>query len=120
MEAEALKTRLNSALELDNWKINNAYKSVSVLAIYWEDGDVPGFEEEARQITHFFEESFNFDVDVYAIPSDHCHRKLDIRINAFLDDHGHQDDLIIIHYGGHGDPDNDTDTAQERLSVWTA
>ena len=118
MEAEALKGRLNSALELDSWNINNAYKSVSVLAIYWEDGDVPGFEEEARQITHFFKESFHYGVEVFAIPSVNCHRKLDIRINAFLDDHGHRDHLIIIHYGGHGDADDDA--AQEQLSVWAA
>lgn len=118
MEAEALKGRLNAALEVDSWKINNAYKSVSVLAIYWEDGDVPGFEEEARQITHFFKESFNFGVDIFAIPSDKCHMKLDIRINTLLDDHGYEDHLIIIHYGGHGDPDDDP--AREQLSVWAA
>lgn len=118
MEIEVLKGKLNSALKLENWKINNAYKSVSVLAIYWEDGDVPGFKEEAHHVTDLFKTSFNYDVDIFAIPSEHCHRKLDTKINAFLDDHGYQDHLIIIHYGGHGDPDDAV--AQEQLSVWAA
>ncbi|KAL8764555.1 MAG: hypothetical protein Q9209_007972 [Squamulea sp. 1 TL-2023] len=118
MEIEAVKGRLNSALQLENWKAINAYKSVSVLVIYWEDGDVPGFKKEALDIGHLFREGFHYAVDTFAIPTKDSHRKLDTRINALLDDHGHSDHLIIIHYGGHGDPDDAA--TQEQLSVWAA
>lgn len=47
MEAEAFRKRLKSALELEDWKSRNDYKSVSVLVLYWQEGDHLGFEEEA-------------------------------------------------------------------------
>ena len=118
MEIEAVKGRLNSALNLESWKVNNRYKSVCVLVIYWEDGDIAGFKQEAHDIADLFERSFFYNVAFFAIPSKDSHRKLDIRINSFLDEYGHQDHLMIVHYGGHGDP-NDANT-EDQLSIWAA
>ena len=39
MEAEAFTRRLNSALEVEDWKIHNEYKGISVLVLYFEDSD---------------------------------------------------------------------------------
>ena len=117
MEAEAFKKRLNSALELKDWEINNVYKSISVLILYFEDSDT-GFKDEALRIGELFAIDFHYEVEYYAIPSDHSHRRLDTKINSFLDDHGDPDHLMIIHYGGHGDPNDDN--TQEKLAVWAA
>lgn len=118
METESLTRRLNSALEFEDWKIRNEYKSVSVLVLYWKDGDMPGFKDEARQVGELFAVDFHYGVEYYEIPSDNSHRRLDTKINSFLDDHGDPDHLMIIHYGGHGDPDDDN--SQEKLAVWAA
>lgn len=117
MENEAL-ARINSALEFEDWNIHNEYKSISVLVLYWQDGDLPGFKDEARRVGELFAIDFHYEVEYYAIPSDNSHRRLDTKINAFLDDHGDPDHLMIIHYGGHGDPDDVS--SQEKLAVWAA
>lgn len=116
METEALRQRLNSALEFEDWTLHNEYKSIFVLAIYWEDGDMPGFKEEAYSIGTLFATAFHYDVDYYAIPSEDSHMELDRKINAFISEHRDSNNLIIIHYGGHGDPDDET--AREKLAVW--
>ncbi|KAL8662735.1 MAG: hypothetical protein Q9202_004427 [Teloschistes flavicans] len=118
METEALRQRLNSALEFEEWTLHNEYKSVSVLVIYWKDGDMPGFKEEADSIGVLFADTFNYDVDYYEIPSADSHMELDRRINTFISEHRDPNDLMIIHYGGHGDPDDET--AREKLAVWAA
>ncbi|KAI4194485.1 MAG: hypothetical protein LQ350_007736 [Teloschistes chrysophthalmus] len=118
METEALRRRLNSALEFEEWTLHNEYKSISVLVIYWKDADMPGFKEEAYSVGALFAGTFRYDVNYYEIPSDDSHMELDRRINTFISEHRDPDDLLIIHYGGHGDPDNET--AHEKLAVWAA
>ena len=113
-----MRKTLNSALEFEDWTVHNEYKSISVLVLYWQDGDNPGFEREARSVGELFETDFHYDVAYYAIPSEQSFLSLDNKINSFLELHGGPDNLMIIHYGGHGDPD-DRD-AQERLAIWAA
>ena len=118
MENEALRQQLNSALELEEWRIRNEYKSVSVLVLYWQDGDHPGFKKEAYQIGELFANYFHYDIQYYEIPSDNSHIALDKEINSFLEDHGGPDQLMIFHYGGHGDADDEKE--QKKLAVWAA
>ena len=118
MDNETIIGKLNSALKLEDWKTHNEYKSISVLVLYFEDSEID-FKNEALQVGGLFAVDFHYAVEYYAIPSDHSHRRLDTKINSFLDDHGDPDHLMIIHYGGHGDPDDDTD-AQAKLAVWAA
>ena len=118
METEALRKRLNSALELEDWRSRNDYKSVSVLVLYWQEGDLPGFKKEAYEIGELFATHFHYDIEYYEIPSNNSHMELDKKVNSFLDDHGGPDHLMIFHYGGHGDPDNETE--QKKLAVWAA
>ena len=118
METETIKNRINSALDFEDWEARNQYKRVSVLMFYWEESDHEGFEEEARSLGEFFSGDFHFEVDYYAIPSEQSHVKLDTRINLLLNECGHRDHLIIIYYGGHGDPNDDE--GEEKLAVWAA
>ena len=118
METEAVKKRLNSALEFEDWRSRNDYKSVSVLVLYWQEGDLSGFKREAYEIGELFETNFHYDIEYYEIPSDNSHMELDKKINSFLDDHGGPDHLMILHYGGHGDSDDEK--GQKKLAVWAA
>ncbi len=118
MGTEALRQRLSSALKFEDWSLRNEYKSISVLVIYWEVGDMPGFKEEAYCIGTLCATAFHYVVDYYAIPSDDSHMKLDERINAFISERRDSNNLFITHYGGHGDPDDEP--TREKLVVWAA
>lgn len=108
----------NKTLVLEDWKAYNEYRSISVLILFWEDSGHPGCQDGALQIGELFEKDFLYNVDYYAIPSINSHRRLDTKINTFFDEHEGPDHLMIIHYGGHGDPDDEH--GQEKLAVWTA
>ena len=71
-----------------------------MLRFCWEESDHTGFEEEPRSLGGIFPSDFHFEVDYYAIPSEQIHVKLDTRIKLVLNECGHQDHLLIIHYGG--------------------
>ena len=116
METEAIKQRMNSALLVEDWKVKNDYKLVSMLVLYWQESNEPGFKDEAHRIGEVFTNEFHYDVEYFAIPLENSHRRLDSKINSLLDDHEDPDHLIIIHYGGHGD----ADIENERLAVWAA
>ncbi|KAL9614267.1 MAG: hypothetical protein Q9167_001223 [Letrouitia subvulpina] len=118
METEKIRRKINSALDFEDWQIRNEYKSVSVLALYWEQADHPGFQQEARSLGALFSKRFHYDVDYFPIPSANSHVELDTRINLLLKQRGHLDHLLIIYYGGHGDPNNDI--GDEKLAVWAA
>ena len=118
MEPESPKTRLNKALQVQSWKTYNNYKSVSVLIIHWQYSDDEGFENEAHALGDLFNNDFHYDVEHYAIPSIDSHLSLDNKINTFLALKGQPDNLVIIHYGGHGDADDED--YHDKLAVWAA
>ena len=118
METGSLEEQLNSALDVENWTAHNAYRSVSVLVIYWQESDIPGFKDEASVIGDLFATEFHYAVEYYAIPSVSSYMELDKRINLFLSENGQPDHLLLLHYGGHGDPDDESD--KEKLAVWAA
>ena len=117
MEPDSPKTRLNNALRVQSWKIDNDYKSISVLVIHWHDCEA-GFKDEAHAIGDLFANDFHYYVEYYPIPSSNSYLSLDNKINSFLDRYGQLGNLIIIHYGGHGDADDEDDA--EKLAVWAA
>ena len=110
--------RFNADLIGEDWKAYNEYKSISALVIRWENSDNPGFEEEAFEVGKLFENDLSYNVEYYAIPSISSQRRLDDRINSFFDNNEGSGHLMIIHYGGHGDADDDP--GQEKLAIWAA
>ncbi|KAK8880190.1 Protein kinase-like (PK-like) [Apiospora arundinis] len=98
----------------------NDYDAVRVLLIYWEGAESQDFKTEATELGLLFEQRFCYPVQHYEIPRTHnCHLALDQEINSFLLSLKSPRTLGIIHYGGHGDPD-DVDDPRERLSVWAS
>lgn len=114
----SIRERFNADLVVEDWKAYNEYKSISVLVIRWEYSDNPGFEEEALEIGRLFEEDFAYKVEYYAIPSINSQRRLDDKINSFFDKNEGPGHLMILHYGGHGDADDNP--GQEKLAIWAA
>jgi hypothetical protein len=103
----------------------NTYAAVKVLVVYWKDSDHNGFETEGIAIGEMFRNLFYFDVAYFAIPSsDNCFLDLDIAVAQALRDLDstsvHRKKLLILHYGGHGDPNNKHHEGEEKRSVWAA
>jgi hypothetical protein len=101
------------------------YTAVKVLILYWQDG-IDGFREEGQLLGRLFEEKFQYCVDEFAIPTKRSYRQLQQFVSKSLLALEEQADatqgasLLIIHYGGHGDENNDTRQGEEKRSVWAA
>ena len=118
MDSESAKIKINAALEIRPWEIRNRYRRVSALLIYWEDGDDVGYKQEAGDVHAIFRQDFHFEVEYYAIPTRKSFLELDKRINLLLKSCGFEDNLIIMYYGGHGDPNDQA--GEDQLAVWAA
>jgi hypothetical protein len=110
---------------------HSEYTEVQALIIYWQESDkLEAYEEEAGKLQELFR-VLQYDTEVYKIPVQdsqlnlsevilrHCNR-----LSGQLRGSEHDpSSLLIIHYGGHGDKDDDkhaTDGRQERRAVWRA
>ena len=73
-----------------------------------------------------FQDVFNYDVEIFAIPSVSSQLRLDNFISQVLlkiEDEARKTSLLsllIIYYGGHGDRNDDRHKGEERRSVWAA
>lgn len=118
MASPSLRAELNKSLE-DRFRRSTDYESVAVLIIYWKDCTDKGYKTEALEVGRLFGKDFGYSVEYYEIPTnDTCELELDTRINRLLVENRKPETLLIIHYGGHGNPDDDA--GKERESVWCA
>ncbi|KAJ2992671.1 hypothetical protein NUW58_g2092 [Xylaria curta] len=115
--------RLNESLQLSMRR--STYASVKVLALYWQDGH-QGYKNEAQAVVDLFRHSFQYSAEEFAIPSSNSYNHvLGLMTNRLLElgeaaANARAASLLIIHYGGHGDRDNDKHQGQEKRSVWAA
>ena len=117
MEVGTVQQRLDLALKRRTLEYKNQYESVSVLVLYWEKSDNPGFEKEARDVGNLFDQRCGYTVRYFPIPSVQSHLCLDEELTDFLKEYGRgKNRLIIIHYGGHGDED----VSGGKQAVWAA
>jgi hypothetical protein len=80
------------------------YKTVYVLLLYWEDEDpkLP-VSVEVEELSDVFHTVYRFIVDVWQIPSEESHKRLNQKILDFVELGGDsKEDLKIVYYGGHG------------------
>jgi len=117
MAHSMLKDELNKSLE-GRFKRTTEYDLVAVLVIYWKDCKDKGYEKEGHAVGELFRGDFGYSVGYYEIPSADSELELDARINSYLREHRKSETLLIIHYGGHGNPDDEYGQKQE--SVWCA
>ena len=106
--------------ELNNeFENGNDYIRGSLLSLYWQQADNAGYKDESDKVVQSFA-SMGFDTDVYPIPSENSHIELLSRIIHLIKTRGKPGCLIVIHYGGHGDADNDRGKDGESQAVWAA
>lgn len=79
------------------------YAAVNVLLISWKDDDTNG-AAEIKQLKTLFQDSFNYTVCSYQIPSANSQASLNYQTASFLMAFGGPDNLLVIYYGGHGGP----------------
>jgi hypothetical protein len=126
MVAPNLKSDLNQRLQLEEGSsARGHYSSVICRLIYWKDADA-GFHSEAQDLGRFFLHDMRYDVDYFAIPSASSFLKMLSFISDCLCAVNEQSAkskgpvLLILHYGGHGDADDDRHEGEEERSVWAA
>ena len=94
------------------------YDRVTVLAIYWQDSPhgspTASYKQEAEKVGELFHTLFKYQVEYFEIPSIDSEAAFDSRLNILLATNNTENSLLILHYGGHGDPDE----ANDRQSVW--
>lgn len=116
-----LQDRINQKLRVPRYDI---YEIVHVLLIYWRDGH-EGYRMEGQRLREYLEHELGYiDVEEYPIPAEDSYLALDgyiggsiLKINQLVAKK-QSSALLIIHYGGHGDEDDDKSLGQERRSVW--
>ncbi|KAI0547663.1 hypothetical protein F4679DRAFT_586334 [Xylaria curta] len=115
--------RLNQSLHLSLRR--RTYESVKVVALYWEDGH-QGYKNEGKAVVETFKASFQYSTEEFAIPSTHSYAHVLGLMTRVLLEIGTTTEktkaasLLIVHYGGHGDRDDDRHQGQEKRSVWAA
>ncbi len=69
---------------------------------------------ELEDLEKTLREEYNFETDIFAIPSENSHLELMLRIGEIIKKHEGQDTLFVIYYGGHAKID------ESRQSTWCA
>ena len=122
-EAASLTHQINQKLR--SLSRHRSYAAVQVLTVYWQDGD-EGFRREGEALGDLFRCAFHYDVIAFPIPTVRSQQRLQhviqesifkLEESTFIKDNSA---LLIVHYGGHGDPDDDRKAGELRQSVWAA
>ncbi|KAI8625883.1 hypothetical protein F5Y19DRAFT_240196 [Xylariaceae sp. FL1651] len=118
-----LPDRLNQSLHLSLRR--RTYESVKVIVLYWEDGH-QGYQDEGRAVAETFKAAFQYSTEEFAIPSSNSYAHVLGLMTRVLLELGTATEktkaasLLIVHYGGHGDRDDNKHQGQEKRSVWAA
>lgn len=98
----------------------NGHSRVEALVLCWEDGE-DDFKKEALRVKHLWENVFHFPTTVFLIPSKNSHfAVLQSVAGKLCSVQERGPSLLVLHYGGHGDADDDKHSGQEKRSVWAA
>jgi hypothetical protein len=83
--------------------------TASVLLLKWADDDL-GVASELAQLREVFDQSYNFETEVWDIPSQNSDRELAYKVYNWRDRYcksglseGQQLPLLILYYGGHAE-----------------
>ncbi|KAL8991635.1 MAG: hypothetical protein Q9169_007796 [Polycauliona sp. 2 TL-2023] len=104
---------LQSAIANSFPRPRTAYTSVHVLLLRWDEDDL-NVQVELTMLKLVFESQFRFLCEQFDIPGRDPTRALQKKLYEFQDAHQGEDELLIVYYGGHGDPD------RRGRSIWAA
>lgn len=111
----ALRLEFNTELEQYQHRRRNEYAAVTALMLSWEDDDLDCIEE-IKQLSTTLRKHFQYTIRQFMIPTQRSQASLFRAISDFLYNFGSSGNLVLIYYGGHGDPD----LSGERDAVWAA
>lgn len=89
------------------------YRKVVVLLLHWDSDDLFVLPE-VEDLERCFREDYNFETEMFTIPSGNAHLDLMLKVGALIKDHESTDTLLIVYYGGHAKIDD------ARQSTWCA
>lgn len=87
-----------------------------MLLLRWAEDDL-NVQTELTSLKHIFEDQYRFATEQWDIPgqdSTQATRALQKKLYDFQDSHQCEDELLIVYYGGHGEPD------RRGRSIWAA
>ena len=91
------------------------YKRITALLVRWEESDLNGLVSELETVHELFEKDLGYLVENYQIPLKNSQQELNQHVAEFISSYSRNyDTLIILHYSGHGDEDEDGQ------AIWTA
>jgi hypothetical protein len=67
----------------------------------WEEDDL-GTITELKDLETLLRDSFNFTTEIWRIPTTRAEDKLESKISLVKAEHGGENKLLIVYYGGHG------------------
>ena len=113
-DSALLASELSQSLQ-SGFPHSGEYDSINVLLVYWENDDM-GCSEEITAVRSFFEESWRYKVHILPIPAERSQAALQSDLSQFVLLYGATArSLLIIYYGGHGDPSPD-----RKRAIWAA
>jgi hypothetical protein len=104
---------------------SRAYSYAKVLTLYWQDGH-EDFRKEGQELGQMFKELFQYAVEEFAIPTSQSYLQLHNFVTQSMlhviksAEEKRGAPLLIIHYSGHGDQNDDKIKGEEKRSVWAA
>ncbi|KAI1300030.1 hypothetical protein F5Y03DRAFT_364814 [Xylaria venustula] len=93
--------QLNQAIQSAWPKRFVGYTDVAVLMLCWDETYGGAMRTENRRLASVFSSVYNYSVSRWWIPSENPDRAIYKRMDRFLDDYGHPENLLIIYYAGH-------------------
>jgi hypothetical protein len=81
--------------------------------LHWQTDDLWVLPELA-DLEKCLRESYNYDTEVYSIPSDNAQLALTVKVADLITKHDSEDTLFIVYYAGHARID------ESRQSTWCA
>ncbi|PMD37052.1 hypothetical protein L207DRAFT_586728 [Hyaloscypha variabilis F] len=101
------QTRASERLSIEARGSHNAakdypYSSVHVLLLQWEEDDL-GVDRVVEELKTVFKDMFGFEsAEAFRIPSKRPYVALETRLQDFKQQYSSEQNLLIIHYAGHG------------------
>ncbi|KAK4149836.1 hypothetical protein C8A00DRAFT_18537 [Chaetomidium leptoderma] len=89
------------------------YTKVQALLLHWKSDDLFVLPE-LEDLEKCLRDHYNFETDIFSIPSENSHLELMLKIGDMVKQHESEDTLFVVYYGGHARID------ESRQSTWCA
>ncbi|KAI1135032.1 hypothetical protein F5Y05DRAFT_190187 [Hypoxylon sp. FL0543] len=103
-DLESLLGDLTGALHAAWPKRHITYSEVHVLMITWQENNNASMHKEISRLRNIFEDGFAYTIHDLEIPLSKSDLTMRSKIDHFILNYGHEDNLLIVYYAGHARP----------------